>query len=77
MLEILITMLFSLAAGYLIFRYLLFGVIVWMYPSFEEFYTEPVYCYVIAAYFTVSMLITAFAVIPSTKASITETRRKK
>ena len=76
MLEIFLTMTLSTAAGVLIFRHWLFEPIAGMYPSFREFFTTPVYWSIIGAYAVVAFIILAVSVIPSTKVSITEMRRK-
>ena len=76
MLEIFLTMALTTALGVLIFRYWLFEPIADMYPSFREFFTPPVYGCIIGAYTVVAFIILAVSVIPSTRVSITEMRRK-
>ena len=72
MLEIFITMALSTAAGFAVFRLVLFDYIAGMYHSFDKFFSVPVVCVILEVYFLISIFILAVTVIPSTKASITE-----
>lgn len=76
MLEIFLTMSLSTVIGTLIFKYFILKPVAQMYPSFNEFFIEPVYWAIIAGYMTIAVIILAFSVIPSTKVNITEMKRK-
>ncbi len=76
MLEIIITMIITSAAGALIFKYLVFDYIAYYYPSFIEFYKPHIFIIVLAAYTLLALIIMFFTIIPSTKASIVEMKKK-
>ena len=76
MLEITITMILTSAAGALIFKYLVFDYIAYYYPSFIEFYKPHIFFIVPAAYTLLALIIMFFTIIPSTKASIVEMKKK-
>lgn len=75
MIEILLTMLVTSTIGFVLFRFVLFEPIASLYPSFEEFYTTDIYITILAAYIILALIIMAFTVIPSTKASIVDMKR--
>lgn len=75
MIEILLTMLVTSAIGFVIFRFVLLEPIASLYPSFEEFFTTDIYITILASYIILSLIIMAFTVIPSTKASIIDMKR--
>lgn len=76
MLEIIITMIITSVAGALIFKYLVFDYIAYYYPSFTEFYKPHIFIIVLAAYTLLALIIMFFTIIPSTKASIVEMKKK-
>ena len=77
MLEIFITMIITSSIGFVVFKYLFFDGIAEQYPSFVEFYTPEIYITVFVAYIILAMIIMAFTVIPSTKATIVDMKRRK
>ena len=77
MLEIFITMIVTSSIGFVLFKYLFFEGIAEQYPSFVEFYTYDVYIIVFAAYIILAMIIMAFTVIPSTKDTIVDMKRRR
>ena len=76
MLEIFLTMIVTSAIGFVLFRFVFFKGIAELYPSFKDFYTDIVYIAVMAVYIVLAMIIMAFTIIPSTKASITDMKRQ-
>jgi len=77
MLEIFLTMITTSAIGLVLFRFVFFKGIAELYPSFKDFYTDIIYVAVMAVYIVLAMIIMAFTVIPSTKASITDMKRNR
>ena len=75
MLEIFLTMIVTSVIGFVLFKFVVFKGIAELYPSLKEFYTDTVYLIVLAVYIILAMIIMAFTVIPSTKATITDMKR--
>lgn len=75
-LEIFLTMAATSLAGFLMFRYVFFGGIAELYPSFSHFYNDTVYLLVLAVYMGLAIIIMTITIVPSTKANITEMKKK-
>ena len=76
MLEIFLTMIVTSATGFILFKFVFFKSIAELYPSFKDFYTDTIYWIVLVVYIVLAMVIMAFTIIPSTKATITDMKRK-
>lgn len=73
--EIFITLVVSCIIGFLIFKYLLSGLISCLYPSFESFFTADIYLLVFGVYIVFGLLIMTLNIIPMIRKSVVELKR--
>lgn len=75
--EMMISMLVTSAAGYLIFRFVLLSPISDLYPSFREFYMSSKYIYILLIYFIISLIFMTVTAVISAKSSIVRMMKEK
>ena len=73
--EVFVTLAVSCVIGFIIFKYLLSGLISCLYPSFESFFTANIYLLVFGVYIVLGLLIMTFNIIPMIRKSVMELKR--
>ena len=73
--EVFVTLAVSYVIGFIIFKYLLSGLIAFLYPSFESFFTADIYLLVFGVYIVLGLLIMTLNIIPMIRKSVMDLKR--